>query len=326
LILEVERLGKHFPVGRGLALHAVEDVSFTLATGEALGIVGESGCGKTTLSRLLARLLDPGEGVIRFEGQDIGAASAASFARHPARAGIQMVFQDPTDSLNPRFTGFDAIAEPLRRLSGLSGTALAARVAASAELAGLPVELLSRYPHQLSGGQKARVGIARAIAPAPRLLILDEPTSALDVSVQAMVLQTLAALRARLGLAMIFVSHDLNVVRMMCDRVLVMYLGRVVEIGPAQTILSAPAHPYAQLLAASIPTGRPGEAVAIPPGETSSPINPPPDVCRFASRCPMVHERCRWEYPTPREVAPSHAAACHLAGAGGGPLPPSATS
>ena len=312
MILDVAHLSRRFAVGRGLSLHAVEDVSFTLAAGEALGIVGESGCGKTTLSRLLARLLDASEGSIVFKGEDIATTPASRFARHPARSLIQLVFQDPTDSLNPRFTGFDAIAEPLRRLRGLAGTALAARVEECAGLAGLPADLLRRYPHQLSGGQKARIGIARAIAPAPSLLILDEPTSALDVSVQAMVLQTLAELRARLNLAMIFVSHDLNVVRMMCDRVLVMYLGRLVELGPAETILSEPAHPYSRLLAASIPTGRPGEVVEIPPGETASPINPAPTVCRFASRCPQVLPRCHMEYPPLRELRPGHLAACHL--------------
>jgi oligopeptide/dipeptide ABC transporter ATP-binding protein len=314
VILEVAKLSKRFQLDRRHTLHAVEDVGFSLAPGEALGIVGESGCGKTTLSRLLARLLDPSEGSIRFEGEEIASTAAARFARHKARAGIQLVFQDPTDSLNPRYTAHDSIAEPLRRLNGLQGAALNARVAESAALAGFPEELLLRYPHQLSGGQKARIGIARAIAPSPRLLILDEPTSALDVSVQAMVLQTLADLRRRLGLAMLFVSHDLNVVRMMCDRVMVMYLGRVAEIGPSADVFESPAHPYARLLAGSIPTGQAGRKSSIAAaGEPMSPIDPPPTVCRFASRCPQAAPLCREVYPPLREVALDRLAACHFA-------------
>jgi ABC-type glutathione transport system ATPase component len=241
VLLEVENLHRRFPIGHapGLAarlagkahrplLHAVDDVSFAVAKGETVGLVGESGCGKSTLARLIARLLDPSEGAIRFAGEPIGAIPARRFGATPWRARIQMVFQDAQDSLNPRFTAFDAIADPLRRLRGLGGGKLVERVDRLAEQTGLPRELLSRFPHQLSGGQKARVGIARAIAVEPELLILDEPTSALDVSVQAVILNLLADLREALGMSYVFVSHDLNVVRLLCDRVVVMYLGRIV--------------------------------------------------------------------------------------------------
>ncbi len=301
MILEVAHLGKRFPLGRRSAVVALEEIGFSLAAGEALGLVGESGCGKTTLARIIARLADATSGSIRFEGEEIGATSAARFARHPARGAIQLVFQDATDSLNPRFTAADSIAEPLRRLRGLSGATLTARVAECARLTGLPEALLSRYPHQLSGGQKARVGIARAIAPllekqGPRLLILDEPTSALDVSVQAVVLQLLAELRARLGLTYLFVSHDINVVRLLCDRVMVMYLGRIAEIGPAAQVLDAPRHPYTAALAAAVPDGTRRQVVA-PTGEPMSPVDPPPELCRYASRCPRVQAVCRERYP-----------------------------
>ena len=213
LLLQVERLSRRFalPSPRGAQLHAVDDVSLHIAPGESLGLVGESGCGKSTLVRLLARLLDASEGRIVFDGQDIAALPAAAFARHALRPRIQMVFQDPTDSLNPRFTARDTIAEPCRLLGGLDAAAAHARVDEVAQQVGLPPELLSRFPHQLSGGQKARVGIARALAPRPQLLILDEPTAALDVSVQAVVLQLLDRLRRELGLTTLFVSHDLNV-------------------------------------------------------------------------------------------------------------------
>jgi oligopeptide/dipeptide ABC transporter ATP-binding protein len=309
-LLEVIGLSKRFPLAGGRAVHALDDVSFTLARGESLGIVGESGCGKTTLSRIAARLVDASGGAVVFDGADIAGQPAARFARDPRRGDIQLVFQDATDSFDPRYTASAIIAEPLRLLRGLRGAALAARVAECARLVGLPVELLGRYPHQLSGGQKARVGIARAIATEPKLLVLDEPTSALDVSVQALVLRLLADLRARLGLSYLFVSHDLNVVRMLCDRVLVMYLGRVCEIGPADAVLGAPRHPYTQALAAAIPTGQ-RRAPALLGGEPMSPVDPPASVCRFASRCGLVHARCHEVQPVLRGGL--HAAACHLA-------------
>ena len=308
-LLQVERLSKRFPVAgrRGALLHAVDDLSFDIRRGESFGLVGESGCGKSTLVRLLARLLDPTSGRIVFDGQDLAELPAARFARRPERALVQMVFQDPTDSLNPRFTARDTIREPCGLLAGMDRAAADARVDEVATQVGLPLELLSRFPHQLSGGQKARVGIARALAPRPKLLILDEPTAALDVSVQAVVLQLLDRLRRELGLTTLFVSHDLNVVRLLTDRVAVMYLGRIVEVGDSQQSFARPAHPYTQALLSSIPGHGPRIRLT---GEVSSPIDPPREVCRFASRCPQVHERCHREAPQlPARAV--HAAACH---------------
>jgi len=224
------------------------------------------------------------------------------------------VFQDPTDSLNPRYTASDTIAEPLLLLGSMGGLLQRKkRVEELAELVGLPKELLSRFPHQLSGGQKARVGIARAIALQPKLLILDEPTAALDVSVQALILNLLADLRDRLGMSYLFVSHDLNVVRLLCHRVVVMYLGKVIETGPSEAIFANPQHPYTRALIAAIPNLGAVPAAGLP-GEPQSPIDPPPTQCRFASRCALVHERCRREYPALRTIDAGHEAACHLAG------------
>ena len=301
-LLQVERLARRFAVAgrRGAQLHAVDDVSLSIAAGESVGLVGESGCGKSTLVRLLARLLDASDGRIVFEGRDLAALPARGFARHPLRGAIQMVFQDPTDSLNPRYTARDTIGEPLRLLGGLSGAAVEQRVDEVATQVGLPLELLGRFPHQLSGGQKARVGIARALAVRPRLLILDEPTAALDVSVQAVVLQLLARLRAELGLAYLFVSHDLNVVRLLTDRVAVMYLGRLVEVGPSEQVFHAPRHPYTQALVSAIPGQGPRVRLT---GEIASPIDPPAHVCRFHGRCPRAEDRCAREMPALAAVA-----------------------
>ncbi|MBL8305227.1 MAG: ABC transporter ATP-binding protein [Rubrivivax sp.] len=309
-LLQVERLAKRYPVSgrRGALLHAVDDVSLHIAPGESLGLVGESGCGKSTLVRLLARLIDASEGRIVFGGADLAEVPARRFALRPERAGIQMVFQDPTDSLNPRYTARDTIAEPCRLLAGMDAAAANARVDEVAEQVGLPTALLSRFPHQLSGGQRARVGIARALAPGPKLLILDEPTAALDVSVQAVVLQLLDRLRRELNLATLFVSHDLNVVRLLTDRVAVMYLGKIVEMGPSQQLFAAPQHPYTRALVSSIPGHGPRLRLE---GEVSSPIDPPPQVCRFASRCPEVQDRCRREAPVLH--AGVHGVACHFA-------------
>jgi len=233
---------------------AVDGIDFSIQPGESVGLVGESGCGKSTTSSMVTRLLDPTAGEIVFDGENIGEIPARKFARHPLRAQIQMVFQDPTESLNPRFSAFDAIAEPLRRLAEKTDRAsLKEQIEDLADKVGLPRDLLTRFPHQLSGGQKARVGIARAIALRPKLLILDEPTSALDVSVQAVVLKLLDILRRELGMTYIFVSHDLNVVRLLCDRVIVMNEGRIVETGAAETLLSDPREAYTQKLVSAIP-------------------------------------------------------------------------
>ena len=298
-LLAVDGLRKLYPVGkhriwrRGVTpsfLHAVDGVSFSIGHGETVGLVGESGCGKSTLVRLIARLVDISDGSISFDGAEIGQVPARQFAVSPPRAQIQMVFQDATDSLNPRFTAFRAIADPLMRLRHLSGAALRARIEEVSGLTGLPRELLGRFPHQLSGGQKARVGIARAIAVEPRLLLLDEPTSALDVSVQVVILRLLRDLKRQLGLSYLFVSHDLNIVRLLCSHILVMYLGRIVESGPAEQIFASPAHPYTQALLSAVPklgdVGRP-ERIRLP-GEPRSPIDPVPHICSLYGRCVTI--------------------------------------
>ena len=249
-LLQVLNLQKTFPG----PVRAVDGVSFSIPAGGSLGLVGESGSGKSTISRLVCRLLDADGGDVVFSGEGIAALPARDFHRSPLRRQIQIVFQDPHDSLNPRLTAFDAIAHPLRRMDGMrDGAALTGRVQEAASRAGLPGALLDRLPHQLSGGQKARVGIARAIAPRPRLLILDEPTAALDVSVQAGVLQLLDRLRREDGLALLFVSHDLNVVRMMCDDLVVLQHGRVVEAGPAHAVFDAPQAAYTRTLLDAVP-------------------------------------------------------------------------
>jgi len=258
-LLEVRRIVKTFDGG----VRAVDDVSFRIAQGGSLGLVGESGSGKSTLSRLVCRLLDPNAGDIVFEGESISAVPARDFHHAPQRKKIQIVFQDPHDSLNPRHTAFDSIAHPLRRLERMrDGAALDDRVRDAAARVGLPAELLERYPHQLSGGQKARVGIARAIAPRPRLLVLDEPTAALDVSVQAVILQLLDRLRREDGISLLFVSHDLNVVRMLCDDLVVLEAGRVVEAGPSQAVFADPQAPYTRALLDAIPYFDPQRRIA----------------------------------------------------------------
>ncbi len=250
LLLDVQSLAKRYDQGSP----AVTDFSMTMAAGESVGLVGESGSGKTTTSRMICRLIDPSEGVILFDGQSIGDLAARDFHRSPVRKEIQLVFQDPNDSLNPRFTAFDCIAHPLLRLAGMRpGDALRQRVEECAQRVGLPLGLLPRFPHQLSGGQKARIGIARAIACRPRLLVLDEPTAALDVSVQAVVLQLLDRLRREDNLAFLFVSHDLNVVRMMCDHTIVLRNGCIVEQGESRAVFGNPQTAYTRELVEAVP-------------------------------------------------------------------------
>ena len=265
-LLEVAELVKEFELPGGLmqrlwrgesgprSFRAVDSVSFSIARGESVGLVGESGCGKSTTSAMVVRLLDPTSGSIRFKGKELTYERAGEFARSPLRRQLQMVFQDPQESLNPRATAAQSIADPLRRIEGLTDRAeIRVRVEELATQVGLPCELLDRLPHQLSGGQKARVGIARAIATRPELLVLDEPTAALDVSVQAVVLNLLADLKAEFGMSYLFVSHDLEVVRLLCDRVIVMRAGRIVEEGPTEKLLHAPATDYTRELLAAIP-------------------------------------------------------------------------
>src|SRR5581483_2898550 len=249
-LLDVKSLVKRYDQGAP----AVSDLSMTMRVGESVGLVGESGSGKTTTSRMICRLIDASEGEILFDGEAIGQLPARDFHRSPLRKDIQIVFQDPNESLNPRFTAFDCIAHPLLRLVKMRpGEALRQRVEECAQRVGLPVDLLSRFPHQLSGGQKARVGIARAIACRPRLLVLDEPTAALDVSVQAVVLQLLDRLRREDNLALLFVSHDLNVVRMMCERTIVLRNGRIVEQGESRALFDNPQTEYTRELVEAVP-------------------------------------------------------------------------
>jgi peptide/nickel transport system ATP-binding protein len=243
---------------------AVDNISFEIGRGESLGLVGESGSGKSTISRIVCRLIDPTAGSIRFDGVEIGAISARGFHKAPQRADIQIVFQDPGDSLNPRFSAFDSVADPLRRLKGMrDGSALRTRVRDCATRCGLGADLIDRFPHQLSGGQRARVGIARAIAAEPKLLVLDEPTAALDVSVQAVILQLLDRLRREEGMAYLFVSHDLNVIRMMCERTIVLKEGKIVEQGQSAQLFTNPADAYTRALIAAIPHFEPGRAAKL---------------------------------------------------------------
>lgn len=251
-LVEVIDLVKTYP-GKAGPVHAVKGISFSIKQGQSVGLVGESGCGKSTTSSMLVRLLDPTSGEIRFEGTDIASVKADAFVRDGRRSQIQMVFQDATDSLNPRDTARQSISDPILRMSKLRGAELSTRVEELAQLCGLPTGLLDRFPHQLSGGQKARVGIARAIALDPKFLILDEPTAALDVSIQAIVLNLLADLRTRLGMTYLFVSHDLNVVRLLCDHVIVMQAGEIVEQGSAHEVMDSPKHPYTQTLLSAAP-------------------------------------------------------------------------
>ena len=325
-LLQVSELTKHFSLSsqasgptawlsrnrKAQQLHAVDGVTLSILPGESVGLVGESGCGKSTLIRLIARLMEPTSGKILFDNTYIDQIPVGMFSRSPYRADLQMVFQDHTDSLNPRFTAFDTITEPIKRLGPASTkTKLQHRAAELAQLVSFPPELLSRFPHQLSGGQKARIGIARAIALNPKLLILDEPTSALDVSVQAVILHLLADLKERLNMSYLFVSHDLNVVRLLCDRILVMYLGKLVETGPTETIFNHPSHPYTQALVSAIPSFATTRHRLALTGEPRSPINPSTHVCRLYGRCPKGDAHCQQTMPELRPISDSHQVACH---------------
>jgi oligopeptide/dipeptide ABC transporter ATP-binding protein len=294
-------------------IYAVDDVSFAVDKGETVGLVGESGCGKSTLVRALTRLIDPSAGSIKLGTRELALKPSRVFARDRDRARIQMVFQDAGESVNPRFTGFDTIADPLRRLRKLRGKALKERVETVATQCGLPLQLLTRYPHQLSGGQRARVGIARAIAVEPELLVLDEPTAALDVSVQVVILQLLQRLKKDFGMSYLFVSHDLSVVRLLCDRVLVMYLGKIVESGPATEVFEHPLHPYTQALVAAVPRLHENRSERLRlVGEPRSPIDPDPNVCRFYGRCQRGTDACKTTMPALRSFG-NRQVACHFA-------------
>jgi oligopeptide/dipeptide ABC transporter ATP-binding protein len=315
-MLELKDVQKHFVLAskRGV-LHAVDGVSLTLQAGKTLGLVGESGCGKSTLARLITRTLDVTHGSITFDGYDIGSVSAKLMSKHPKRGDIQMVFQDALGSINPSFNVFDAISEPLKRLR--PEVNIKSKVEAAIAAVGLPDAYLYRYPHQLSGGQLARVGIARAIVLEPKLLVLDEPTAALDVSVQAVVLQTLAKLRDDMKISMIFVSHDLNIVRLLCDDVMVMYMGKLMESGQAQEVFSSAKHPYTKALIAAIPSAERRLAGLAPQislmndVEPQSPINPSANRCRFLGRCSNSFDRCGSDMPELRPIE-KRLVSCHL--------------
>jgi oligopeptide/dipeptide ABC transporter ATP-binding protein len=321
-VLEVDGLFKEFPIRSGLLqretgrVRAVQDVSFSIGRGETLALVGESGCGKTTVSRCILRALPPTRGAIRFSpapGSSIDMAPLSRRALRPLRRHIQMIFQDPYASLNPRMMVGDIIAEPLL-VNGVPAAQRQARVRELLDLVGLPAAARTRFPHAFSGGQRQRIGIARALALDPSLVVADEPVSALDVSVQAQIINLLLDLQDRLGLSMLFVAHDLGVVRHVSDRVAVMYVGRIVETAPTTALYSTPRHPYTEALLAAVPKADPAlrDQVSAPRGEIADPANPPRG-CAFHPRCPYAVERCRTELPSLTEIAPAHWSACHRA-------------
>jgi oligopeptide transport system ATP-binding protein len=322
VLLRVENLVKHFPVSGGMlsraagVVRAIDGVSFTLQRGETLGLVGESGCGKTTTGRCILQLERPTSGRIVFEGVDLITLDEA--ALRAVRRRVQVIFQDPYSSLNPRMTVGQILAEPLK-VHGIIPDAAARepRVRELLEQVGLLPQHARRYPHQLSGGQRQRVGIARALAMEPSLIICDEPVSALDVSIQAQIINLLEDLQGRLGLTYLFIAHDLSVVRHISDRVAVMYLGKIVEIADRAALYEEPLHPYTRALLSAVPIPDPGlEAQrerTVLRGEVPSPLNPPSG-CVFHPRCPIAVDRCSAEVPPLRQVKRGHWAACHLAG------------
>ena len=315
-MLEVRDLKTHFPVRRGLFgrtvgyVRAVDGVSFTLGAGKTLGLVGESGCGKTTTGRTILRLIPATAGEVRFEGRDVFALPAGEMRR--LREDMQIIFQDPYGSLNPRMTVGGIVGEPLRVHNRARGRDLSDRVAALLRRVGLSPDCRNRYPHEFSGGQRQRICVARALAPEPRLIVCDEPTSALDVSVQAQVLNLMSDLKDRFGLTYLFISHDLTVVQHMADRIGVLYLGRLVEEAPRDTLFAAPKHPYTRMLFDAAPRMDGFGREADPPkGEIPDPINPPPG-CAFHPRCPLAEARCKAERPEMRRLGETRVA-CHLA-------------
>ena len=316
MILEVENLTKHFPVKRGLfrstnlKVQAVDGISFAVEPGRTLGIVGESGCGKTTTAKLILRLEEPTSGTIRFEGQDLQKMDADGVRHY--RKSVQAVFQDPYASLNPRMRVDAIIAEPLVTNEQVASAEVRRRVLKLLDLVGLPARSADLFPHEFSGGQRQRIAIARALALSPKLVILDEPVSALDVSIRAQILNLLRDLQARLGLSYLFIAHDLAAVSHMSHTIVVMYLGKIVEVGDAATVARSPKHPYTQaLFSAALPAhpDEQGEEIILQ-GEVPSPINPPAG-CRFHPRCPSVMGVCRDAEPRLRTVH-GRRAACHL--------------
>ena len=325
-LLEVKDLAVRFALDGGLLrtptrfVHAVDGVSLTLARGEVLAVVGESGCGKTTLARAVLALNEPSGGTILYQGQP--AATATADARRAFRRSIQMIFQDPFDSLNPRKSVLQTLAQPLRIHGIVPPAEIRAEAARLLDLVGLSpgADYLDRYPHQFSGGQRQRICIARAIAPRPQIIVADEAVSALDISIRAQILKLMRRLQRELGLSYLFITHDLGVVRSFADRVAVMYLGRIVEEGPTEAIFTRPAHPYTAALLASCPIpdparGRRGRPAPLT-GDVPSPVAPPPG-CRFHTRCAFAIPRCRTEPPAAHAIGEGHISRCHLAAEAG---------
>jgi len=316
-LLEVHGLRTHFPILSKIlrrpigAVKAVDGVDLTVMPGEVLGIVGESGSGKTTVGKSILRLVEPTAGSIVFEGQDITHLPQATLT--PLRQRMQIIFQDPLSSLNPRMTVGRILAAPFEIHGIAKGSDLRDRVAALLQQVGLPADAATRYPHEFSGGQRQRVGIARALALNPRLVIGDEPVSALDVSIQAQIMNLLKRLKSEFGLTYILISHNLGVVSHICDRVAVMYLGRVVESGPREAIFFDAKHPYTEALLAAVPSPEPGARRLRAPigGDIPSPANPPSG-CAFHPRCPKAMSRCAIEAPSPVILPGAHSVACHL--------------
>jgi oligopeptide/dipeptide ABC transporter ATP-binding protein len=317
VLLEVRDLRKYYPTKPGLfggvggKVHAVDGVSFAIAGGETVGLVGESGCGKSTTGKLILRLQEPTSGEILWRGRHIEKLGAAEM--RPVRRELQAVFQDPYSSLNPRIRAADIVAEPLRNFEALSAAAARDRIAALFERVGLRADQMVKYPFEFSGGQRQRLGIARALSVRPKLIVCDEPVSALDVSVQAQVINLLMDLQQEFRLSYLFVAHDLAVVEHISHRVAVMYLGKIVEIAPKKAIFTRPQHPYAEALLEAVPVPNPKirKSRRVLTGDVPSPINPPSG-CRFHTRCPYVEERCRREEPVLAQVASGQWVACHL--------------
>jgi peptide/nickel transport system ATP-binding protein len=322
-LLEVNRLKKHFNVQRGFfgrhvaTVKAVDGVSFAIKPGQTLGLVGESGCGKTTTGRVILRAMDPTAGEVWFSHPTLGRVNVATLNKPDlkvARQKMQMIFQDPNSSLNQRMTLLQIIGDPLVVNGITNRREVEDRVAAMLKLVGLRPEYINHFPHAFSGGQRQRIGIARALVLNPHFIVCDEPVSALDVSIQAQILNLLQALQAQLGLTFLFISHDLSVVEHISDRVAVMYVGKLVENAATEVIYSDPKHPYTRILMAAVPKPDPN----LPPaqieleGEVADPANPPSG-CAFHPRCPLCVERCQVEEPRLREISPEHFVACHLA-------------
>jgi oligopeptide/dipeptide ABC transporter ATP-binding protein len=316
-VLDVRDLKKHFPIHTGLLrreagrVHAVDGVSFSIADGETLGLVGESGCGKSTVGRTVLRLVEPTAGSVRLDGTDITHLGKAEL--RPYRRRMQIIFQDPFSSLDPRMSAGDIVAEPLLVHGIARGADLKKRVADLFERVGLRKAQMGNYPHQFSGGQRQRIGIARALALKPKLIVGDEPVSALDVSIQAQVLNLMMDLQRELGLSYLFISHNLAVVAHISHRIAVMYLGRIVEIADKRKLFAQPLHPYTESLLLAVPVADPRlkRTRRVLQGDVPSPVNPPSG-CHFHTRCPYAIDRCRVEAPALREVQPGHSVACHL--------------